>query len=158
MKRANTKLVKFMQARGETLALAESMTAGLACHKLAGVKGACDVLKGSIVCYDASVKNHLLGISQKLIDACTPESQEVTNALAKKLSRQMKADVYAAVTGLAAPGGSETKTKPVGTVFFSVRYKNKTYTKRSLFRGSPVRIREKACNALFDFIRAVLKS
>ena len=156
MKRKNTRLIKFLQARGETLALAESMTAGLACHKLAGVKGAFDVLKGGIVCYDARVKNHLLGISQKLIDTCTPESQEVTDALARQLSKKMNADVYAAITGLAAPGGSETKSKPVGTVFFAVLYRNKIYHKRVLYRGSPVQVRKKACDGLFDFILETL--
>lgn len=147
-----------MQARGLTLALAESMTAGLAAHSMAGVKGACDVLKGSLVCYDVSVKTSLLGVSKKLIEACTPESQEVTNEMARKISRKIKADVHAAVTGLAAPGGSETKTKPVGTVFFSVRYGKRMFKKRMRFRGSPVQIRKKACDALYAFILDCISS
>ena len=158
MKRKNNQLIAFLQDRGETLALAESMTAGLACHQLAGVKGACDVLKGSIVCYDPGVKTGLLGVPPGLIKKHTAESQEVTDALALKLSRKIKADVYVAVTGLAASGGSETKSKPVGTVFFSLRYKNRTYRKRCLFRGTPVRIREKACHGLFTFVIDTLRA
>jgi len=157
MKRKSNALIHLMQARGLTLALAESMTAGLACHRLAGVKGACDVLKGSVVCYNAAVKTHLLDVSKTLIDRCTPESKEVTGQLALKLSRKMKADVYAAVTGLAAPGGSETKTKPVGTVFLAVRYKNKMHHLRCRFKGSPIEIRRKATDKLYGFIMAVIQ-
>lgn len=158
MKRINNELVKFLQARGETLALAESVTAGLACHQLACVKGACDVLKGGIVCYDEKVKINLLGIKALLIRKHTAESQQVTDALALHLSKKVGADIHAAITGLAAEGGSETKTKPVGTVFFSVRYRSKTYRKRMVYKGKPLEIREAACKGLFRFMVNTLKS
>jgi PncC family amidohydrolase len=157
MKRVNNQLVKFLQSRGETLALAESVTAGLACHQLACVKGACDVLMGGIVCYDEKVKINLLGVKASLIKKYTAESQQVTDALALYLSHKIKADVFAAITGLAADGGSETKTKPVGTVFFSVRYRNKTHRKRAVYKGKPLEIREAACKGLFRFILEILK-
>jgi nicotinamide-nucleotide amidase len=83
---------------------------------------------------------------------------EVTEGLAKNLSGLMKANVYAAVTGLASEGGSETKEKPVGTVFFSVVYKRKPYNARKLFRGSPSEIKEKACLELYRLILDVVQS
>jgi nicotinamide-nucleotide amidase len=69
----------------------------------------------------------------------------------------MPADIHAAITGLASPGGSETKEKPVGTVFLCVYYKNKIYRERKLFRGSPLQVRKKACDALYVMILRVLK-
>jgi PncC family amidohydrolase len=157
MTKAN-QLIKILKEKGLTLSLAESITCGLAAHKLSTAKGVSDVLVGSIVCYTPQVKMSLLNIKKHVIEKCTCESMEVTEGLAKNLSGLMKADVYAAVTGLASEGGSETKEKPVGTVFFSVVYKRKAYNSRKLFRGSPSEIKEKACLELYRLILDVVQS
>jgi nicotinamide-nucleotide amidase len=68
------------------------------------------------------------------------------------LSKLIKADIYAALTGLASEGGSETKNKPVGTVFFCILYKKKLFRSRKLFRGSPLEIKKKACLELYDLV------
>jgi PncC family amidohydrolase len=150
-RKANT-LIKTMLQKGETLALAESMTCGLAAHQLATVKGTSEVLKGGIVCYHESVKCNLLRVPKNLIEKYSAESKEVTATLAENLHHLFDADIYAAVTGLASGGGSETKAKPVGTVFFTVVYKGKSSHDRRRFRGTPLQIRKKACDALYDFI------
>lgn len=134
------------------LALAESMTCGLATHRLSTTKGTSEVLAGSIVCYTPEVKKGLLKVPQKIIDRYTCESAEVTKLLAKNLTGLIEADIHAAITGLASPGGSETRDKPVGTVFFCVLYKNKFHQHRQVFRGSPLEVRKKACLALYDLI------
>ncbi len=54
---------------------------------------------GSIVCYHPDVKNNLFGKREKLIQKYTTESAEVTDAVAKKLSKLIVADLYGAVTG-----------------------------------------------------------
>ena len=144
--------IKAMKSKKLTLALAESITCGLAAHKLSTCPGTSEVLKGSIVCYTPEVKHHLLGVPQHLMDTHSCESAQVTEALAKKLPGLIKADVYAAITGLASAGGSETKTKPVGTVFFALWYQQKVFKLRKVFRGTPLTIRKKACMELYDFI------
>lgn len=135
-----------------TLALAESVTCGLAAYKLSNVIGTSDILKGAITCYTPEVKKDLLGVSKRLIDTYTCESQEVTDALAKNLKKLIKANIYAAITGLAAPGGSETEEKPVGTIFFSVYYKGQIYNQKNILKGTPVEIKKKACRKLYHFI------
>jgi nicotinamide-nucleotide amidase len=149
--------VKQMKERGLTLALAESVTCGLAAHMLSGTKGTSDVLKGSLVCYVPEVKTSLMHIPKKMIERYSCESLPVTIKLAKNIRRHIKADVYAAVTGLASPGGSESKNKPVGTVFFCVIYKNKVYRLRKLFKGTPLKIRKKSCRSLYEFIISVIQ-
>jgi nicotinamide-nucleotide amidase len=146
------RLVKILKEKQFTLALAESITCGMASELLANSIGTSEVFKGSIVCYSPEVKRSLMGISKKLIDTFTAESMQVTEALVRKLPSFFNASVYAALTGLAAPGASETKRKPVGTVFLCVLYNRKIYKKRMLFRGTPRQIREKACLALFGLI------
>lgn len=146
------KLIKTMKAGELTLALAESMTCGLAAAKLGNGLGASDVLKGSIVCYTPEVKQCILEVPEKTIKKYTAESEEVTELLARHLKRLIKADVYASITGLASEGGSETKKKPVGTVFFCILTGKQTHNYRKLFRGSPLEIKTKACAYLYKLI------
>jgi nicotinamide-nucleotide amidase len=147
--RASTQLIHTFREKNLTLALAESMTCGLAAHTLASVRGTADVLMGSIVCYSEDVKTCVLHVSPRMIKKYTAESQQVTDALITQLRKMITSDVYAAITGLASEGGSETKTKPVGTVFFSVFIYGRLHRIRKKFTGSPLMIRKKACEFLY---------
>lgn len=158
MEKNTARLIRLLKEKNLSLALAESMTGGLASHGLCGVMGAADVFRGSIVCYTPKVKKELFGITQKQIDKHTCESQAITDLLAKRLKKLIEAEIYAAVTGLAASGGSETTIKPVGTVFFSVYYRNKLFGLKKRFRGTPLHIRKSACLKLYDFIASVVNS
>lgn len=148
--------IKTLQQKKLTLALAESVTCGMATHKLATCKGTAEVLAGSIICYTPEIKKRLLKVPPAIINKYTCESAEVTETLAKNLSRLITADIHAAITGLASKGGSETKEKPVGTIFFCVQYKNKIFRQKRLFRGSPLIIREKACLELYRYILSII--
>jgi nicotinamide-nucleotide amidase len=158
MKRPEQILANFLKENKLTIAFAESITCGLAANKLGTINGTSDILSGSIVCYSEEVKIKLLGVDKNLIEKDTAESQTVTDAMALNLSKLIPADIHAATTGLAAPGGSETKSKPVGTVFYSVRFKNKLYKMNKRFYGSPLQVKEKACSELFKFITRKIKS
>jgi nicotinamide-nucleotide amidase len=154
-KRIST-FIKTLKEKQVTVAFAESVTCGLAAHKLSTCPGTSEVFVGSIVCYTEEVKKKLFGVSSKCIENFTCESMEVTQALAKKLPSLLQADVYAAVTGLASAGGSETYEKPVGTIFFCIYYKQKFYKKIRHFKGSPLTIRKKACIELYRFVLSKL--
>lgn len=149
--------IDFLEEHGLTMALAESMTCGLAAHQLSTCKGTSKVLRGSIVSYSIEMKKQTLGISARLIVKRTAESQEVTTAMAKKLRGLVDADIYAAVTGLASDGGSETKEKPVGTVFYTVIFRGKTHESRKVFRGTPLQVRKRAVMQLYEEIEAAVK-
>ena len=155
MKKPANHLIKTLQQKKYTLALAESVTCGMAAQKLSLVKGTSDVLQGSIVCYTTNAKCNVLKVDKALIEKYTSESQQVTDELAKKLRKLIKATIHAAVTGLADEGGSETKDKPVGTIFISVYYKRKLHRRKKIFRGSPLIIQTKACEELYKFILEV---
>jgi nicotinamide-nucleotide amidase len=157
MRRKVNALTKMLKENNLTIAFAESMTCGLASHQLTTVKGASEILRGGIICYQEKVKCELLSVSSQLIKKFSAESKQVTDVLAKNLSGIFEADVYAAITGLAAPGGSESKSKPVGTVFFSVVFRKKLYHEKKRFHGTPLEIKKKACEGLYGFIVTILK-
>lgn len=156
-KKANI-LVTHMQEKGLTLALAESMTCGLAAAKLSSCIGVSDVLLASLVCYTPKAKMQLLQVKQATIRRYTCESAEVTKQMAENLSGLVKADVYAAVTGLASADGSETREKPVGTVFYAISCGKKTNEYRKVFRGTPLEIKTKAVIELYRLILKVIQT
>src|SRR6187455_1342049 len=144
MKRPEQQLMDFLKECKITLAFAESITCGMASMRIGNVSGTSEAFKGSIVCYDSSVKTGLMKIPAQIIEKNSAESQKVTDMLAQNLTRVIKAEVCSAITGLAAPGASESKQKPVGTVFISVYVKGKLFRQRKKFNGSPLDIKEKA--------------
>ncbi|MDF2430773.1 MAG: nicotinamide-nucleotide amidase [Mucilaginibacter sp.] len=119
-----------------TIAFAESATAGWLCSEFALAPESGQVLKGGIACYDASLKETLLKVPHSIIEQFTPESQEVTDELAKRLNNLIPADIHVAVTGLTTPGGSETPEKPVGTMFVSALVRGRLVSLRKVFKGS----------------------
>lgn len=156
MKLQTNEMIRRMREAGLTLALAESITCGLAAHKLSSCVGVSDVLKGSIVCYMPEAKSEVLGISQEMMKKYSCESKQVTEAMARYLSKVITADLYASVTGLASSGGSETKEKPVGTVFYCVVHNNKVFHERKVYRGTPLKIKEQAAKGIYEFILSKL--
>lgn len=128
-------------AKKLTIAFAESASAGRMAAEFAMVPNAGKFLKGSFVCYDAALKEENLKVSKKLIDQYTPESMEVTKAVAIGVSKLIKADIHVAVTGLPAPGGSETPEKPVGTMFIYALFGGaELFAERAIFDGEPEEI------------------
>lgn len=119
-----------------TIAFAESATAGKVMADFSLVENAGDFLKGGIVCYDASVKENILDVPHSIISEFTAESAEVTKAIALGLRTLLKADIHVAVTGLTSPGGSETPSKPVGTMFIHFLYRNMSKAHRVVFGGN----------------------
>ncbi|WP_114941308.1 CinA family protein [Mucilaginibacter endophyticus] len=118
------------------IAFVESATAGWLCSEFALTEQSGQVLQGGITCYNADLKENLLGVPHSLIEKCTPESQEVTDELAMRLGKLIPADITVAVTGLTTAGGSENADKPVGTMFVSALIQNQLVSRRYEFKGS----------------------
>lgn len=119
------------------ISFAESATTGRLIYEFTSVPECGTVNLGSIVCYNRSVKENLLGVPPEVIDKYSAESAEVTEYLATGLKRLMPADIIVAVTGLASEGGSETPEKPVGTMFVHGFIKDQPWKLRLFFEGSP---------------------
>ena len=135
-----------------TIAFAESVTAGKVISEFALIPNCGSVLNGSIVCYDVSVKQNLLGVPAEMIERYTPESAEVTEQLAIGLRKLIPSDVIVAVTGLAAPGGSETEEKPVGTMFLHGFFKEKPWKLHLHFDDEPEQVILKTIDAIANFL------
>lgn len=127
---------KLLKDHRLTIAFAESATGGSLTSTYAKLPNAGIFLKGGIVCYDAKLKEALLGVPKSLVDQYSAESTEVTQEMAVRLKGLINADVHVAVTGLPSAGGSESPEKPVGTMFYSIAFENKVTNCKEVFTGT----------------------
>lgn len=89
--------------RGETVAAAESLTAGLFCAGLAEVPGASATLRGGVVVYATDLKTALAGVPAALLVSCGPVSRETAAALAEGVRQRCTATWGVGLTGVAGP-------------------------------------------------------
>ncbi|HJR99293.1 MAG TPA: CinA family protein [Flavobacterium sp.] len=118
-----------------SIAFVESMSAGKMCYEFSRVPQSGKILIGGMVCYDGEMKEELLAIPHYLLEKFTPESAEVTKAMAQNFCRTVPSDICVAITGLSTSGGSETPEKPVGTIFLHFIFPHKQLAKRYQFEG-----------------------
>lgn len=149
---------ELMARQGLTITFAESATAGWLCSEFALTEESGKVLKGGLACYDANLKVALLKVPQELIDEFTPESMEVTRAMAYGLLELIPSDIQVAVTGLTTPGGSETPQKPVGTMFVFALIKKKETSLRKVFTGTCKEIIHQTVEAAAELLTLELEA
>lgn len=115
-----TELVK----RGQTLAVAESLSGGALTAALVGVPGASAVLMGGVVAYQNEVKSHLLGVDSQELDALGPVTEAVAISMARgvrtALGTATEATFGVATTGVAGPDPDPQTGQPPGLVFIAV--------------------------------------
>jgi nicotinamide-nucleotide amidase len=104
--------------RGETLAVAESLTGGLVAAELTSVPGASRSFRGSVTAYATSLKRDVLAVDGVLLAARGAVDPEVARQMATGVRRILGADWGVATTGVAGP--DEQDGKPVGTVYVAV--------------------------------------
>ena len=100
---APARLHRALLARGETVAAAESLTAGLFCATLATVPGASATLRGGVVVYATELKIALAGVPADLLAAYGPVSPETAVALADGVRARCGASWGIGLTGVAGP-------------------------------------------------------
>lgn len=102
-------------ARGETVGVAESLTAGLLAAALTETPGASATFRGGLVVYATDLKATLAGVPEPLLAAYGPVSPQVAAALAAGARDRLGATYGLAVTGVAGPDPQDGV--PVGTVY-----------------------------------------
>ena len=97
-------IIEHLHKRGETVAIAESLTAGGVGHAITQIPGASSVFLGGVIAYTSEVKVNFLGVSQQTIDAHTVVSEEVANEMAVGVLKKFGSTWAIATTGIAGPG------------------------------------------------------
>lgn len=110
-------LIDALRERGETVATAESLTAGLVAATLTTVPGASVVVRGGLVVYATDLKNRLAGVPGALLAGGAVQA-EVAGALAQGARARCGADWGIGLTGVAGPDPQDGAAP--GTVYLAV--------------------------------------
>ena len=138
---------KQLTLKNKTLATAESCTGGKIAQLIAGVPGASNYFKGSVVAYATEMKTKLLEVSLSTIEAYSVDSAEVAKEMAINCQKIFETDYAIATTGNAGPSKGDSDAS-VGSVFIALATPNGVIVEGFNF-GQP---REKVID------RAVIKS
>ena len=147
---------EMLQARGLTLAAAESCTGGLLLARMTEVAGSSAYVRGGVVAYSNELKIELLGVDPAVLDTHGAVSEATAAAMADGVHARTQADVCISITGIAGPSGA-TETKPVGTVVIAVRVVGQPLSVRThLFAGGRDIVRLQATQTAIDGVRKIL--
>jgi len=115
------RLGEALRERGETIAVAESATGGLAGSLLTDVPGSSDYFDRAVVTYSYRAKRALLAVPRETLDEHGAVSERVASRMAAAVRDTADTTWGVATTGIAGPEGG-TDEKPIGTVYVGVAY------------------------------------
>jgi nicotinamide-nucleotide amidase len=146
-----------LRERGQTLAVAESLTGGLLAATIVDVPGASDAFRGGLVVYATDLKAELAGVPPELLAAHGPVHPDVAAALAGGARQRCTADWGLATTGVAGPDPQDGK--PVGTVYLGLAGPDGVGLVRGLeLAGDRAAIRRQAVAAALDLLVSALRT
>ncbi|MEV0176998.1 CinA family protein [Streptomyces sp. NPDC050803] len=111
-------VVRLLTVRGETVAVAESLTGGLVAAEITATPGASKAFRGSVTAYATELKHELLGVDATLLAQRGAVDPQVAAQMAAGVRKALSADWGIATTGVAGP--EKQDGQPVGTVFVAV--------------------------------------
>ena len=118
-KSAAQSIIEILTSRGQTLAVAESLTGGGLGFALTQVPGASAVFLGGIISYTTEVKVRELGVGQSIIDQYKVVSEEVAIEMAEGAKNKFATTWAISTTGVAGPGDYQGVRE--GTVWIAIR-------------------------------------
>lgn len=143
-----------LRARGETLAVAESLTGGLLAGRLTDVPGASATFRGGIVAYATDLKTSLLGVGEDVLAEHGAVSDETAAAMAAGARERLGATYGLALTGVAGP--DEQEGKPVGQIHVGLAGPDGVTTRSLRLPGDRARNRAYAVVQALDVLRRTL--
>ncbi|NYJ04196.1 CinA family protein [Petropleomorpha daqingensis] len=143
-----TRVHRALLERGETVAAAESLTAGLFCATLATVPGASATLRGGAVVYATELKAVLAGVPADLLAEHGPVSPETAAALAEGIRARCGATWGVGLTGVAGPDPADGHAP--GRVYLGLSDGRRTDVVQLDLAGDRQAVREGSVAAAFD--------
>jgi nicotinamide-nucleotide amidase len=148
---------RMLRESGQTLAVAESCTAGMLGMHITRIPGSSDYFKGGILCYSNEAKMELCGVSPEILQRHGAVSAEVAEALAVGVRHSLHSSIGLSITGIAGPGGGSAE-KPVGLVFIGVSDGKRTLSRNRVMPGDRESIRERSTYLAMSWLRRLLLS
>lgn len=135
---------ELLKAKNATISTAESCTGGRLAALLNEHSGSSAFYYGSIVAYDNSVKQRILGVSKASLEQFGAVSEQVVKQMAEGARRICGTDYAIATSGIAGPTGG-TIEKPVGTVWIAWATPTQTFAECYHLGALREQITKRAC-------------
>lgn len=149
------KIGKILSERGLKIAISESCTGGLICHRITNVSGSSNYFQAGFVTYSNESKSKFLGVDEGILKEKGAVSEEVAKLMAEGVRKVTNCDIGISVTGIAGPLGG-TPEKPVGLVFIGLSAKDLLVVRKFQFSGERLEIKdraaEEALKLLLDYL------
>ncbi|HZZ65099.1 MAG TPA: CinA family nicotinamide mononucleotide deamidase-related protein, partial [Candidatus Baltobacteraceae bacterium] len=142
---------ELLQGRGQTLAVAESITAGAIGAALTSVPGSSKSFLGGVIAYDNAVKRDLTGVSEKTLAEYGAVSRETVMEMARGVRVGLGSDIALASTGIAGPTGASAE-KPVGLVWMGLSSASSDDARMLQLRGDRAAITARAVTSALGLL------
>ncbi len=113
------KVGKCLKKQHLYLVCAESCTGGLLAGAITAIAGSSEYFDRGFVVYSNLAKTEELGVKKRTLAKFGAISEKTAEEMAHGALKHSHAKIAIAITGIAGPSGG-SRTKPVGTVSFSV--------------------------------------
>jgi nicotinamide-nucleotide amidase len=148
-------VLRGLRERDASVAVAESLTAGLLGAALTAVAGSSAVFRGGLLVYATDLKQTLAGVPGPLISAHGAVSAQVAGAMAAGVRERVGATYGVALTGVAGP--DEQEGQPIGTVHVAVSGPDGAAVRSLRLPGDRDRVRALAVTTALDLLRRQLR-
>lgn len=138
-------------AAGQTVAVAESLTAGLLGAALTDPPGSSAAFRGGVQVYATDLKASLAGVPEQVLAEHGAVSAATAAALANGVRERLRADWGVALTGVAGPDPQEGR--PPGTLHVGVAGPDGVTTRSLRLPGDRTRVRLLAVAVGLDALR-----
>jgi len=144
--------IDLLVQRGETVAVAESMSGGSLGARLTSVPGSSKAFLGGAIVYTVDTKRALLGISDELLAEHGPVSEEAATAMATAIREKLGATYGVAITGNAGPT-ADVDGKPVGLAYIGLATSEGATAERGQYRGIREDIQRRSTQTALNLLR-----
>jgi nicotinamide-nucleotide amidase len=141
-------------SRGETLAVAESLTGGLLGAAMTAVPGVSATFRGGVVAYATELKAVLLGVEADLLDRVGPVDAGVAAQMATGARERLRATYGLATTGVAGPDPQDGH--PPGEVYVAVTGPDRQLHRRLELAGDRAAVRAAAVTGALRLVADLL--
>lgn len=138
---------KLLRAKGQTVAVAESMTGGMLGMQITSIAGSSDYFKGGFLTYTDEMKTRLLGVPE----GTEAVSEEAALAMASGARDRAQSDYALSVTGFADGANA-------GNVYIGLATPTGTHARKLKLNGDRYRVRCLTILNALDWLRRALQS
>tara|TARA_B100000989_G_scaffold285980_1_gene254200 strand:- start:442 stop:912 length:471 start_codon:yes stop_codon:yes gene_type:complete len=150
-------LINLLKRKKLKISFAESCTGGLMSNMITSNSGSSKVFNLGLITYSNTAKQKILKVPKNIIKKYGAVSVQCCLSMVNNLSKISNSQINVSITGIAGPKGG-SKKKPVGLVFVGLKFKNKTFVKKYLFKNkSRVNFQKTVARSVIKILLSIIK-